>query len=232
MNLPFVSIVTPTYNRRRFIPILIKCVQNQDYKGKIEWVILDDGTDPVEDLFKGIPYARYVRMEEKKPIGFKRNRLNDLAKGEIIVCMDDDDYYPPDRVKHVITRFSQQKHILLAGSSIMYMYYTDDKTLVSVGPYGKYHATNGTLAYRKKYSNENRYDDDKTHAEEKSFLKGFSVPMIQLDPLKTILVISHNSNTFDKKKFRDKPTSNYKKTQIKLKNFIKDKDIREFYENM
>ena len=52
-NLPFVSVCTPTYNRRVFIPQLIKNFLLQDYpKDKLEWIIIDDGEDKVEDLFK------------------------------------------------------------------------------------------------------------------------------------------------------------------------------------
>jgi len=40
---PDVSIVTPTYNRREFIPILIKIYANQTFpKEKMEWIIIDD----------------------------------------------------------------------------------------------------------------------------------------------------------------------------------------------
>ena len=46
-----VSVCTPTFNRRPFIPMLIKMYLNQDYpQEKMEWVIIDDGTDPIEDL--------------------------------------------------------------------------------------------------------------------------------------------------------------------------------------
>jgi len=42
--IPFVSIVTPTYNRRRFIPSLIKMIQTQTYpRDRMEWVVYDDG---------------------------------------------------------------------------------------------------------------------------------------------------------------------------------------------
>ena len=38
---PFVSICTPTFNRRPFIPYIIKCIENQDYpKEKMEWIIM------------------------------------------------------------------------------------------------------------------------------------------------------------------------------------------------
>ena len=47
-----VSVVTPTYNRRKFIPTLIGIYQTQTFpKDKMEWIIIDDGRDKVEDLF-------------------------------------------------------------------------------------------------------------------------------------------------------------------------------------
>ena len=50
-DLPFVSVCTPTYNRRPFIPYTIQCMLQQDYpQNKIEWIIIDDGTDLIEDL--------------------------------------------------------------------------------------------------------------------------------------------------------------------------------------
>ena len=50
-------------------------------------------------------------------LGAKRNELNRLAKGGIIVAMDDDDYYPPDRVSSVVEAFKKNPKIELAGSS-------------------------------------------------------------------------------------------------------------------
>jgi hypothetical protein len=55
--------------------------------------------------------------------------------------------------------------------------------------------------------------------------------MIQLDPMKVMLVISHSENTFNKKRFLDEANINphVKKTNFKIKDFIKDKKLREFY---
>ena len=45
---PLVSICTPTYNRRPFIPSMIKCFAHQTYpRDRIEWIIIDDGTDKI-----------------------------------------------------------------------------------------------------------------------------------------------------------------------------------------
>ncbi len=128
-NFPFVSIITPTYNRRRFIPHLITMVENQDYKkNRMEWIILDDGQDKVKDLFdaatnRNLPTIRYIALDEKQTIGAKRNRLNYEAKGAIIVAMDDDDYYPPCRVSAVVNAFKQKpnQNKELAGASEIYM---------------------------------------------------------------------------------------------------------------
>ncbi len=233
-----VSVITPTYNRRRFIPYLIQCYDAQTYKKEnMEWIILDDGQDKVDDLFaeaaKRIPNIRYIPLDEKLTIGEKRNRLNDEAKGSIIVAMDDDDYYPPERVSHAVARFSNSKDIQLAGSSEVYMYYSDVKEIYKLGPYNRNHATNGTMAWRKSYSNTHRYDDTVTHAEERSFLDDYKNPMIQLDPFKVMLVMSHSENTFDKKKMRDDVGKNpfISKTTYKLKDFIKDPDMRTFFAN-
>ena len=234
-NYPFVSVVTPTYNRRTFIPTLIQCFLTQEYPNdRMEWIVLDDGSDPVGDLFEAhkdkLPMLRYIRETEKRNIGAKRNRLNAEAKGEIIVAMDDDDYYPPERISHVITKFKQNPTYELAGSSEIYMYYTDIKTVYRLGPYNKNHATNGTMAWRKSYALRNTYDETVTHAEEKSFLESYRNPMIQLDPRKVMLVIAHSQNTFNKKKMRDDVNNPYvKKTDIKIKNFIPNGPIRKFY---
>jgi glycosyltransferase involved in cell wall biosynthesis len=235
---PFVSVLTPTYNRRRFMPALIACYKAQTYPShRMEWIILDDGTDSVEDVFSSaelraaIPNLRYIRLPEKLTIGAKRNRLNAEARGEICVAMDDDDYYTPDRVATVVTAFKKQPRVQLAGASEIYMYYTDIQTIYKLGPYNANHATNGTMAWRSSYGKNNTYDETVTHAEEKSFLNDYSNPMIQLDPMKVMLVMSHSENTFDKTKMREVESPVVKRTAMKLNQFIKDKALREFFKD-
>ena len=69
---PFVSVCTPTYNRR-FIPQLIECYKQQSYpKELMEWIVVDDGEDSVEDLFKDVEGVKYFRIESKDEIGKKK----------------------------------------------------------------------------------------------------------------------------------------------------------------
>jgi glycosyltransferase involved in cell wall biosynthesis len=233
---PFVSVVTPTYNRRNFLPSIVACYKAQTYpKDRMEWIVLDDGTDKIEEEFKrltkGLPNIRYLTLPEKVNIGAKRNRLNQEAKGDIIISMDDDDYYPPERVHHVVHKFTSNPKIELAGSSELFMYFTSCGKIIKLGPYQPNHATNGTMAVRKQYAQTHTYSEEVTHAEEISFLEGYKHPMIQLDPIKTMLVICHSENTFNKERFLTEESPFVKHTQMKLRDFVSDKQLRTFYEH-
>jgi len=228
---PLVSVCTPTYNRRQFIPFLIKCFEAQTYpKELIEWIIIDDGTDPVKDLFEDIEGVKYFYYKDKMPLGKKRNLMHKKCKGEIIVYMDDDDYYPPDRINHAVNRLRSNPRVLASGSSLMYIYFKDTEKIFQFGPYGPSHSTAGTFAFKKRLLEETEYDDEATMAEEKKFLKNYTVPFIQLDPMKSILVFSHDYNTFDKRKLLINPNPQFvRETGMKVKTFIKDKMMRDFY---
>tara|TARA_B100001063_G_C16750746_1_gene550170 strand:+ start:1130 stop:1945 length:816 start_codon:yes stop_codon:yes gene_type:complete len=230
---PFVSVCTPTYNRRKFIPFLIKCYQSQTYpKQLMEWIVIDDGEDSVEDLFKDVEGVKYFREEVKMKLGRKRNYMHSKCKGEIIVYMDDDDFYPPDRVNHAVNRLRGNPQALCAGSSIIHIYFKHIETIYEFGPYGPNHSTAGTFAFKRKLLEQTKYDDDADMAEEKQFLKNYTIPFQQLNARKVILVFAHDANTFDKKILLERGENDYmRKTSLKVKSFIKDKQMRDFYIN-
>ena len=207
---PFVSIITPTFNRRPFIPTMIECYKNQTYpKNRMEWIIVDDGTDKIEDLIKKENFpedqVKYFSLPQKVNLGKKRNICHQHSKGSILVYMDDDDYYPPERVSHAVETLLAHPEAMAAGSSEIYIYFKHIQKMYQFGPYMPNHATAGTFAFRRELLNESAYQDEAAIAEERAFLKNYTVPMVQLDPLKTILVFSHIHNTYDKKKLLETP---------------------------
>ena len=200
----------------------------------MEWIVLDDGPDSVEDLFVAAqqtnPNIRYIRSEEKLNIGAKRNRLNKESKGDIIVAMDDDDYYPPERVAHCVQRLRTSRLVEVVGSSEMYFYFSGRKEIWKFGPMPvPNHTTNGPMAYRRSYAQKHSYDETVTHAEESSFLNSYKSAVTQLDSRKCILVIAHSENTYNKEQLINGSNPFMKKTSMKLKDFIKDATLREFY---
>ena len=229
----FVSVCTPTYNRRPFINSMIKCFDHQTYpKDKIEWIIIDDGTDKIEDLVKDHPNVKYYSYDEKMPLGKKRNLMHEKSKGDILVYMDDDDYYPPCRIQHAVDMLQQHPKALCAGSSEIYIYFKHINQMVQFGPYGPNHATAGTFAFKRQLLKEHKYNDTAALAEEKAFLKDYTVPFVQLEPKKTILVFSHVHNTFDKKTLLDNKHPQYVKDSEKtVDDFVKESDLKDFYMN-
>ena len=215
---PFVSICTPTFNRRPFIPTMFECFRNQTYpKDRMEWIIIDDGTDKIKDLVNSakIPQIKYYSLPEKLPLGAKRNLMHEKSSGSIIVYMDDDDYYPPERVSHAVEMLLSNKNALCAGSSELYLYFKHIQKMYQCGPYGPNHATAGTFAFKRELLAITKYNESACIAEEREFLKEYTIPMVQLDPLKTILVFSHEHNTFDKRKLLDTKSNNFFKESNK-----------------
>ena len=159
--------------------------------------------------------------------------MHKKARGSIIVYMDDDDYYPPERVSHAVEMLQKNPAALCAGSSEMYIFFKDTNQMVQFGPYGANHATAGTFAFRKELLKEHQYNNDACLAEEREFLKGYTVPFIQLDSMKTILVFSHRHNTFDKRTLLQDPFSNVMRLSEKtVQDFIKDESIVDFFMNL
>ena len=227
---PFVSVCTPTFNRRPFIPIIIKCFENQTYpRDKMEWIIVDDGTDKIEDLVAHLPYVRYFKYDEKMTLGKKRNISNEKAKGDIIVYMDDDDYYPPERVKHAVDTLRGSK-ALCAGSSAMFIYFKHINKILQFGPYGPNHATAATFAFKKELLQQTRFDEESSVAEERKFLKEYNIPFVQLESIKSILVFSHNHNSFDKKELlKQMPNPNVHETPLLPKDLVREPEILRFF---
>lgn len=241
-KLPNVSICTPTFNRRPFFEGLIECIKAQDYPhDKIEWVIIDDGTDCIKDIFEneeiinslGGIKVRYFYEKERMDLGKKRNYMHKKCvfndDEDIIVYMDDDDYYPPERVSHSVDKLTSNPNVLCGGSSELYLWFNTLDKMYKFGPYAPNHATAGTFSFKRKLLKETSYEDSAILAEEKHFLKNYTVPFVQFDPFKTILVVSHEQNTFDKKRLINKENKFCKETGIKMKLFIKDANIRQFY---
>ncbi len=196
----------------------------------MEWVVADDGSDPVGDLFEKVEGVKYYRSEERMTLGFKRNFMHTKADGKIIIYMDDDDYYPPNRVLHAVNKLRSKPNIMIAGSSIMHIYFRELNKIFQFGPYGPNHATAGTFAFKRKLLKFTSYADDATVSEERFFLKNYTIPMVQLEPKSTILVFAHSQNTFDKRRLLANPNKmRVRETKFSPSVFIKDKELCEFY---
>jgi hypothetical protein len=144
--------------------------------------------------------------------------------------MDDDDYYPPERISHAVETLQKNPKALCCGSSELFIYFKHISKMYKFGPYGPNHATAATFAYRRELLSKTRYDEKSSIAEEKHFLKNYTIPFVQLDSKKSILVFSHEQNSFDKKVLlKQMPNPNIHETTVKPSDIVKEEDILKFF---
>ena len=228
---PFISVITPTKERPHFFKNILRNFFRQNYSlDFMELIIGDDSKKSYENMIPKYKNIRYVYLEEMS-IGKKRNVLCELAKGDIIVFMDDDDFYPIDKVSHIVDHLWLSK-FMVSGSSIMHVYYICYDAIFRYGPYNVkdnkvYHTTCGTMAFKKEYFKDHKFPDSYS-GEEKIFLDNWNTEVLQLDSLKSILCIAHLDNKIDKHKFIKTGI----KTDISLSKIIINKIDIEFYSKL
>jgi hypothetical protein len=207
-----VSVLTITQHKRfNCLKVLLEMLKRQTYKHIVEWVIvegsnnIDDANINKENIKNFLSNIKsqvnfnynYIEFSGHK-LGGLRNLGNNACSGDIIVCMDDDDYYPPERIEHAVNRLSESK-CLIGGVSDVYLYDFFINKLYKFKGFMEYHSTNNCMAYKREYLVTNKHDPEVQVGEERSFTKEFTIPLVKFDSRKTIIAISHNFNTFNKR---------------------------------
>lgn len=203
-----VSILTVTqWSRRDSLAILNDMIAEQTYPNIVEWIIVEGSqieaernrnAEIIHAMTNPSCCIRYIMSARGQPLGCLgslRQAANDAAIGEFRVVMDDDDYYPPTRVSHAIYRLQTSKK-KIAGCSAMFMYDYGLRSLYQFRPFGPHHSTSSCMAWKRSY--DGTYDLTERVSDEFRFTSGFTRPMVQLDPLHTIVQSSHGANTFAK----------------------------------
>jgi glycosyltransferase involved in cell wall biosynthesis len=202
---PRVSLCTITHNRPALLELLADCVVAQDYpRSLLEWVIIDDSdasypSPQLSTVQEAGIALKYVRLAGRLPLGAKRNLCHPNASGELLVVMDDDDYYPPSRVPEAVAALTAGEGEV-AGCLRMPLLLLPEGSRWLTPCFAANDATANTLAYRRSYPEAgHRFDPEAWQAEEVSFLEGFTTPLLPLDPALTLTSIGHGSNTVDKR---------------------------------
>ena len=198
---PSVSIVTPTCNRHHIFDIAVFNWSNFIYPGEIEWIILDDSSrDSIKELKKKLPKAdkriKYYTCKKIDKIGKKRNKINELASHEIIIHMDDDDYYPPDSVINRVKSLTTYNKKCVGSSSVNCINLLDNTCFKTAGGLFENSVTTAeaSLAYYKTFWEEQKYGDDVRCEECLEFLYGRSDDYIDLNSAFNMIAITHSKN--------------------------------------
>lgn len=130
-KLVHISVILPTYNGTNYIVEAVESVLAQTFN-EFELIVVDDGSthDIQQVLEKYIQEndLTYVRTENKGP-GAARNLGSQMAKGEYLAFIDDDDIWQADKL--------QKQFDLLNQNPSAVACYTDAYTILPDGVYGK-----------------------------------------------------------------------------------------------
>jgi len=202
-ELPDVSIVTLTCDRKVFMPLAQYSYIIQSYpENKLEWVIVDDGKEPIEELLIGIPNVKYVRLEEKTSIGEKRNIGVIAAMYDVLVMMDDDDVYPNNSVLHRVAMLykAPQKQSVFCTTIPCYDI-QKHISFMNVPPYTlpiAQRVSEATLCFTREFWL-NRPFADIQIAEGDAFIHGREEKCREVSPQEVIVSLVHSKNTSSRK---------------------------------
>jgi glycosyltransferase involved in cell wall biosynthesis len=202
-DLPKVSVITITRDRRAFLPLAKYCMIAQSYpEDKIEWVIVDDGIDQIKDLVSDLPNVKYILCDEPMTIGAKRNLAVEKASHDVLVMLDDDDIYPNNsvlsRVAHMLA--APAKDCLFSTTIPCYEIH-DKKSFMNVPPPYlpmSQRVSEATLCFTRAFWGARKFSDIQI-AEGDAFVHGREHMCREISPQDVIVSLIHKKNTSTRK---------------------------------
>lgn len=196
---PLVSCIMPTADRRLFIPQAIHYFLRQDYPNR-ELIVVDDGADAVADLIPPSPLIQYMRLERKHTIGAKRNLACTVARGEIIVHSDDDDWMAPWRLSYQVASLLKEDADICgldrvlyydprSGQAWQFIYRTGDRPWVA----------GNTLCYTRAFWRRNPFHDVDVGEDNRFLWSNLPKSILTLQDVTFYIALIHPGNTSPKR---------------------------------
>jgi glycosyltransferase involved in cell wall biosynthesis len=209
---PHISVLIPTYNRRKFLPLVMSNLMNMDYpKHKMEVCIIDDGKEPlfVDDFSKencirmlspiSINYHRF--LERHLSIGEKRNKLVKMAKHKIVANMDDDDLYLPTYLRYAVSVLMEYKVGIVHSPQMVFVFPNDNFKTTAIVCQAKRQGHEATQVFTKKHFNSMGGYEKSSQGEGAKMVDFNEKKCRCLDVRMCMMCICHNNNTIDKNLF-------------------------------
>jgi len=114
MKDPLVTVIIPTFNRRRWIGACLDSVKAQTYKN-VETLVIDDcSTDGTVEWLRANPDYSFAKIHVQLKTGgasIARNTGIEMARGELIAFIDSDDLLAPNHIEKAVAVFNTQENI-------------------------------------------------------------------------------------------------------------------------
>jgi hypothetical protein len=207
---PQISIVTLMYNRRRFFDLACHNMMMSDYpKDKIEWIIVEDSDDPMEDASDRIVAVAaqaaplrivYVPLKKKTSVAAKRNMGVQKATADIVLMMDDDDHYPETSFRRRVAWLTKHpwEPKAVAATTIACYDLIQGISAVNVPPMDiplGQRVSEATLTFYKAWWGERGFPTAVQVGEGEEFVAGREKDVLEVPPQQMIVAFSHGKNT-------------------------------------
>lgn len=119
MNLPKISIVTPSYNQGQFLEDTMLSVLGQNYPN-LEYIIMDGGsTDSSKEIIKKYSNQLYYWVSEKDSgQSYAINSGFEKSSGEILMWLNSDDILMPNVLHKIADMYMKDDNVLYFGNCI------------------------------------------------------------------------------------------------------------------
>ena len=215
-DLPHVSVITPTYNRRHMFKLAVYNWLHIDYpRDKIEWIIVDDSEpgQTVADLLPKDENIKYYYIDKKLSIGNKRNKCIELCKYDYICCMDDDDYYYNTNITQRITKLLGFKKIYpqvecVYCSTIACFHISKYISMINVPPHNSPYyerISEASLCFTRNFWQQQKFNNNSIGAEGSDFIKARLNACIEISWTNVFVALLHDKNTSSKIVVGDAP---------------------------
>jgi glycosyltransferase involved in cell wall biosynthesis len=192
-----VTIGIPFYNAEATLKKTIYSVINQTY-ANFELILIDDSSTDnsleIASMFHNDSRVKILRNEINLGLSASLNKINELAKGDIIIRMDADDLMFPDRIQKIVEAFDNNRDCNIIGHSAIIVNENDQIVGFRRSPeystilecYFSTRFIHPSVAYRKSLVENNFYNSEFDGCEDHEFwfrIFPYSKVFIIEDPL-------------------------------------------------
>ncbi len=244
---PLISVIMSTYNRENLVKEAVESVLNQTYKD-FEFIIFDDNSsDNTYEFLNNYDDNRLKIYKNRTNCGctFNYHNAQNLACGEYIAHIDDDDIWIEHKLRNQIDYMNNNPDIVLLGSFIetfgenarpSWVFDTDsDKLAFMMNFYNP--ICHSSIIYRKSFMLKNgiNYDIRKKCSQDYDFYKQIIEAGGRISNLSDILVRyrMHKKRITDIKETQNIQIDNAENTKTELlKRFLNEDEIKNIKELM
>lgn len=209
-----VSCIMPTADRPEFVIKSIEYFKNQDYNNK-ELVIVDDGRESIGHLIPlNDPEVRYIKLSRKRLLGAKRNLACQLARGEIIIHWDDDDWVSNRWISLQVASLKKHNADITGLSELFFWEPEADAWTYQYLGNRKPWVHGGTLCYTKKLWARNQFPEVQIGEDIRFLWSGVQKKVVPHEFKSHYVALIHKNNT-SSKKYKDAQWEREDLTRIK-----------------